>query len=149
MKLREALQGKISDNKVLYIAKMLGYEGKSDQIIKGYNEELEHKDIADNHVEVVKVAMAHLKENPNYYTKLDKCMNTDILEFVEPEKKKEEKKEEKKNNTVTPILVRNKKTRSIYSIDKESWDSKKYEKVDGKTISRNKSLKTKKSRKTS
>lgn len=42
----------------------------------GYEEEKEHKDVTGGDpVKTLKIAIAHLKEDPKYYTKLKKAMD--------------------------------------------------------------------------
>ena len=108
MKLQEALQEKLSNKQILYIAMMLGYSGDEQEIFDGYIEELEHKDVVDNHVEVVKIALSHLKEDPEYYQKLKFYMK----EFITPESDKEDKKKsEKDDRSEILFLVRINKLR--------------------------------------
>ncbi len=42
------------------------------QLEMGYKVEHEHKDVAKNDVDYLKIAIAHLKELPDYYTRLAK-----------------------------------------------------------------------------
>jgi hypothetical protein len=51
-----------------------------DQFVEGINAEAgEHKDvIGNNKIKAAKIALAHLKEVPDYYAKLDKYVETDI-----------------------------------------------------------------------
>lgn len=55
------------------IAKKLNYAGDLEQLKQGIKIEFEHKDIIGDDVEKsAKIAIAHLKEIPDYYTKLKK-----------------------------------------------------------------------------
>ena len=48
------------------------------ELTMGYNIELEHSDVTKgNHVSTLKIAIAHLKEVPNYYTRLIKFVEKD------------------------------------------------------------------------
>jgi hypothetical protein len=65
----------LEDNKydIDGIAKKLGFTGNLDQLKRGIKVEFEHKDIIGDDVEKsAKIAIAHLKEMPDYYTKLKK-----------------------------------------------------------------------------
>ena len=47
-----------------------------DQVIKGFKSESEHAGDADAHLQIV---LDHLKEKPDYYTRLDKAMGEAIV----------------------------------------------------------------------
>lgn len=60
---------KISDA----IMKKMGYTFDPDEFHMGMNAEMEHQDVTNgNVVKTAKIAAAHLKENPKYYTLLKK-----------------------------------------------------------------------------
>ncbi len=60
---------KISDA----ILKKMGYKFNPEEFHKGMNVEMEHQDVTNgNVVKTAKIAAAHLKEKPKYYTLLKK-----------------------------------------------------------------------------
>lgn len=69
-------EGELSDAAVDKIAQSIGIsfdEYDRNEFIKGLKEELEHKDITKGNMTLTaKIAIAHLKELPDYYTRLDK-----------------------------------------------------------------------------
>jgi len=55
------------------ILKKMGYKFNPEEFHKGMNVEMEHQDVTNgNVVKTVKIAAAHLTENPKYYTLLKK-----------------------------------------------------------------------------
>lgn len=77
----EAKKTTPSVNENTYISKVdakriydkMGYDFDFNEFLLGMNVELEHQDITKgNIVKTAKIAAAHLKEKPNYYTLLKK-----------------------------------------------------------------------------
>ena len=65
------------------------------EFVKGLKEELEHKDITKGDLTMTaKIALAHLKELPDYYTRLDKM--------------KEEARREKSSGRMDKLIARTK-----------------------------------------
>lgn len=61
----------ISKDEVKRIYDYMGYTFDFDQFVLGMNVELEHQDVTDGSlVKTAMIAAAHLKEVPDYYTKL-------------------------------------------------------------------------------
>jgi hypothetical protein len=61
-----------SDEEINAVAQKLGYAGDMDEFKKGINVEQEHSDVTGGDLETTaKIAMAHLKEKNDYYTKLE------------------------------------------------------------------------------
>ncbi len=55
----------------------MGYDFDFNEFLLGMNTELEHQDVTKgNIVKTAKIAAAHLKEKPNYYTLLKKYIET-------------------------------------------------------------------------
>jgi hypothetical protein len=73
----------ISKDEAKRIYDYMGYDFDFNQFVLGMNVELEHQDITDGSlVKTAMIAAAHLKEVPDYYTKLK--------QHVEPNKTKNE-----------------------------------------------------------
>ena len=63
----------IDKNQAKEIYEKLGYTFDFEEFYKGINVELEHSDVTDADIETTaKIAAAHLRENPKYYTLLTK-----------------------------------------------------------------------------
>lgn len=64
------------------IIKELGADVSVDALIKGMTVELEHKDLTGgNPLKTAKIALAHIKEDPEYYTKLAKMEKQNAKQF--------------------------------------------------------------------
>lgn len=77
--LTENIQERLSSTEVWSIARDLGVEYNKftkEQLLEGYYVELEHKKSVSNHREIVKIALDHLNEKPNYYQKLKQCVES-------------------------------------------------------------------------
>jgi hypothetical protein len=73
----------ISAEEAKRIYDYMGYDFDFDQFVLGMNTELEHQDVTDGSlVKTAMIAAAHLKEVPDYYTKLK--------QHVEPQKVSED-----------------------------------------------------------
>jgi hypothetical protein len=69
----------ISKEEVKRIYDKMGYDFDFTQFVLGMNTELEHQDVTGgNLIQTAKIAAAHIKEVPDYYTKIKK--------YVEPKK---------------------------------------------------------------
>ena len=69
----------ISKEEAKRIYDYMGYDFDFNQFVLGMNTELEHQDVTDGSlVKTAMIAAAHLREVPNYYTKLK--------QYVEPKK---------------------------------------------------------------
>lgn len=67
----------ISREEALRIYDQMGYKFDPDEFVKGMNVELEHQDVTDGSlVKTAMIAAAHLREVPDYYTKLKKYVET-------------------------------------------------------------------------
>ena len=67
----------ISKEKVKRIYDKMGYDFDFSEFVLGINTELEHKDVTGgNLIKTAKIAAAHLREVPDYYTKLKKYVET-------------------------------------------------------------------------
>jgi inorganic pyrophosphatase len=77
--------GGFSKEETVKIAKVLSLDLSKeaftvDELCTGLNEELEHKDVTHaSAVATAKIALAHLKEDPKYYSKLKQAMNKSLL----------------------------------------------------------------------
>lgn len=87
----EAKKTTPSVNENTYISKVdakriydkMGYDFDFNEFLLGMNVELEHQDITKgNIVKTAKIAAAHLKEKPNYYTLLKKYIETKNEQLV-------------------------------------------------------------------
>ena len=63
----------IGKEEVMRVYKNMGYDFDPNEFYMGMNVELEHQDVTDGSlVKTAMIAAAHLREIPDYYTRLDK-----------------------------------------------------------------------------
>jgi len=66
-----------------------------DEFVLGLNEELEHRDITDGDpILTGKIALSHLKEKPDYYTRLNEMMNKSVKKKVQKSREERSKEEQ-------------------------------------------------------
>jgi len=67
----------ISKEEAKRIYDYMGYDFDFNQFVLGMNTELEHQDVTDGSlVKTAMIAAAHLREVPDYYTKIKKYVET-------------------------------------------------------------------------
>lgn len=70
----------ISTEEAKRIYDYMGYDFDFNQFVLGMNVELEHQDVTDGSlIKTAMIAAAHLREVPDYYTKLKKYIETDSI----------------------------------------------------------------------
>jgi hypothetical protein len=125
--------GEMSDEEKLeVIASQLGFSGDIHQLHKGYMvEKKEHMDVTNGDDELIlKIALAHIKEDPIYYDKLEKMEQgkSEISEGERMTEQIEEKIDEVKSEEVKTEEVKSeeiKNTDEMISISKTEFEEMK------------------------
>lgn len=75
----------ISKEEAKRVYDTMGYDFDFSEFLMGMNVELEHQDVTDrNLIKTAKIAAAHLRENPKYYTLLKKHVEKSVKEDGAP-----------------------------------------------------------------
>ena len=98
------------DLKSLLLKVSKGKKYNAAQFKAGFKVEHEHADVTkDDPVKTAKIVIAHLKEVPNYYTKLKKVEGSAMKKAPKMKYDKEEKKEGPKHEKMEKIIKKQEK----------------------------------------